>query len=258
MKILSSLVLCFYFIFSTAIASEIKAELNIHSETAILKEGDLAEGVFRIWPIENADFNEFRKLQGMNFFNSLNLVQIHSIDTSVNNADVVEVKGLFLVKNEKKQTLNAINYKGQSIQLMAPPIKIMPLEKRSDDYFILDQSVSYSNIQKILMAIIAGTLIVLGFWKRGNIKQFLKKFRHDPTAIAIKRFNEKFLKASTREDFEEIYSLRNDWFKLVKIQASAYQEFFKVMNQHQYKKNWGTEELSEVQSSFDIIRGSFK
>ena len=62
----------------------------------------------------------------------------------------------------------------------------------------------------------------------------------------------------SREDFEEIYILRKEWLKLIKEQAPAYQDFFKTLNQYQYKKEWGSEELREVSDSFDVIRWSFK
>lgn len=258
MKVLSSILLSLYLILSVCLASEIQAEFSLPAGSSTLKEGDLVDGVLKVWPIESADLNEFNKLQNMTFFNSLSLIQIHSIEPSANNADLIEVKGLFLVKKSKDQSVTQINYKGQNISVQAPGLNITPLEKRAGDYFILDQSLSYSNLQKILLSLLAAALLFLGFWKRENLKSVIKKFKQDPTAVAIKNFNKKFLMATKREEFEEIYALRKDWLKLIKEQAPAYQEFFKVMDQHQYKKNWGAEEVSEVQNSFDVIRGSFK
>jgi hypothetical protein len=241
----------------SATAADLKAEFSL-GEISTLKEGDVVEGVLKVWPVENLDANEFKKLQNTLLFNSLQLVQINSIEASANNADVAEMKGSFIVRSSKYLSALPFNYKGQVIEVEAPHVKIIPLEKKSEDYFVLDQALSFSHYQ--IYILIAVLLIVgfIAFVKREKILAKLLELKKDPRAEAIKFFNSKFQNASTRVDYEEIYARKNEWLPLLKEQPSAYKEFFNVMNTHQYKPQWGSEEIQDVKSSFDIIRGSFK
>lgn len=241
----------------SALAAELKAEFSLGEITSV-KEGDIVEGVLKVWPIDNFDATEFTKLQNTLFFSSFQLVQIVSIEPSANNADVIELKGNYIVRASKYLTALQLNYKGQTINVEAPQVKVTPLEKKSEDYFILDQSLNLSHYQFAILIGILILLLVASAVKRKQVKAFILGFKKDPIAEARKRFNEKFQRAGTREDFEEIYARKNEWLPLLKEQPSAYKEFFTVMNEHQYKPEWRAEELKEVKSIFDIIRGSFK
>ena len=109
MKFLYSLVvLC---LLSTSVfAQVINSEFKVSEASGQIKEGDLVEGVLRVWPIENADLNQFKKLEKQVLFNALYMAQILSLGTSENNADVVELKALFIVKSAKIQPNTAITY----------------------------------------------------------------------------------------------------------------------------------------------------
>lgn len=241
----------------TASAADLKGEFSLGQITSV-KEGDIVEGVLKVWPIENFDAGEFNKLQNSLLFSSLQLVQVISVEPSANNADVVVLKGNYVVHASKYLTALQFNYKGQIISIEPPQIKVIPLEKKSEDYFILDQSLSLSHYQVYILFGLLLSICVVLFVKRKKILAFIKGLKKDPKAEAIKYFNEKFQKASTREDYEEIYAKKNEWLPLLKDQPSAYKEYFSIMNTHQYKPQWGPVELNEVKAIFEIIRGSFK
>lgn len=243
---------------STMAFAELKGDFTLSEGTTSVKEGDLIEGTLKVWPLENADKSEFSKYQNSTLFNSLQLIQIHSIEPSSNNADVLEVKGMFLARAAKYLTNFELNYKGELIQIAAPAVKIVPLEKKAEDYFILDQSLSLSHYQMYLIVGFILVLIIVALVKRKQLAHWVAGFKKDPKALAIKHFNEKFSTAATRKDFEEIYARKEEWLPLLQVKSSAYEEFFKVLNQHQYKPQWGNDETAEVKKIFDIIRGSFK
>lgn len=258
MKLISLLIVLFSLMFSTLHAGEIQAQFNLLSESSQLKEGDLVEGVIKVWPIENADLNEFKTIATQTFFNTFQILEIQSLEVSANNADVVEVKILFAVKSAKDIAASAIKYKNQTIVVPAPVFKVIPLQGKNKDYFVLDQAFSYTHWFKYFLIIGGAAIALTIFLMRKKIKRLIKTIKADPIEIAMKKFSQKFSNAKSREDFEEIYLLKKEWLKLLKEQTPAYQEFFKTLNQHQYKKNWGPVELKEVQESFDVIRGSFK
>lgn len=256
MKILF-FILFLFTVVSSAFA-ELKGEFTLGGQVSTIKEGDLVEGTLKIWPLENPEVSEFTKYHNSLLFNGLQLIQIQSVEPSANNADVIELKGTFIARAAKYLSSFEFNYKGQTVNIESPSLKIIPLEKKSDDFIILDQSLSlsYYQVYFILGLIIASLIIAL--IKREKILKWVKGLKSDPRSLAIKHFREKFQKASTREDFEEIYARKNEWLPLLEERPSVYNEFFSVMNQHQYKPSWGSEELREVKDIFDMIRGSFK
>lgn len=240
------------------LGAEIQAELQLTSAPAVLQEGDLVEAVLKVWPIENVDLNEFKQLDNMVLANALIVTAVESVGPSLNNADVVEAKLLLIVKRSQENPSSALNYKGQLISVVIPPLKIEAADKDPEDYYVMDQGLIASDLLKVVVALACFILMLLLFWKRKIIKSLIQKFKSNPVAAATKKYKEMFLQAATRQDYERIYALRNDWLQLIVVQAPAYKEFFSKMEQHQYKKSWNNEELSEVQNCFDVIRGSFK
>lgn len=257
MKKIFLIFICFIFS-SLTTASDLKTDFSIDGNISSVKEGDLVEATLKIWPLENADKSELHKLQNNVLFNSFQLIQLQSIEPSANNADVVEVKGTYLVRVAKKLETFQLNYRGQIIAVEPPLIKIISLEKKAEDFFILDQALSFSHYQIYALIVLIIILAVGTFVQRDKLKKVIKRLKKDPQALAVKYFNEKFQKASTREDFEEIYARKEEWLQLLKERPEAYKEFFNIINQHQYKPSWGSAELKDVSNVFDIIRGSFK
>ena len=67
-----------------------------------------------------------------------------------------------------------------------------------------------------------------------------------------------FEKAKERSDYEEIYSKKEEWLKVLEIQTPPVLEFTRIMQSHQYKENWENFELQDVKTSFENIRGIFR
>lgn len=258
MKIIS-LIICLL-LATTIFGAEIGAQLSLISPPAILKEGDLVEGLIKIWPLENADLTEFKKIEDKVIGNSFYISQVENIEFSANNSDVVEVKVLAIIKRAKENSPSQINYKDLNIQLQVPEIHLATTDKESADYYVMNQSVNYSNITGIAIATTALILLTFIGFKYNNIKQFILRLRADPIALANKKYDELFSRANKREDFEEIYAVKEEWLKLIKIPmpSPSIDNFFSIINKYQYKKFWTNEDLREVQNSFDLIRRSFK
>ena len=257
MKFLFLAVLSFFFM-SNVFCEEIHAELTFLSPPAIFKEGDVIEGVLKIWPLENADLGEFKKLDGVTLAEALYVSEVESSEVSANNADVAEAKLLFIVKRTEDKTPQLLNYKGHFLNIQIPAFNLAPAEKDPEGYFVLEQRMLNSNLIKILSFLLLIALLTVLLIKRKSIKEFLGKMKADPEKLQKNKFNQMFNNARKREDYEAIYAQRSLWISFVKIMAPAYFEFFKVMELHQYKKELNQEDLREIENSFDIIRGSFK
>ena len=251
--------IAFYLLFSGNLFSqEIRAELSLITPPSVIREGDIIEGVVKVWPLENADLSEFNKLDNKTLGNALYVTEVESVEVSTNNADVVEAKLLFIVKRAAENTQDSFTYKGHVLNIQTPPLKIEPSDKDPEDYYVLEQNVAFSKTGKTILVLFLIGLSIFLILKRKALMSFFQKFKHDPVATSRARFADKFIKANRREEYEEIYSLRKEWQALIVESPSTVLEFLKTMEQHQYKKTWDTENLNEVKISFDYIRRSFK
>ena len=258
MKFLTVLFVAMSFIFSTQVLSQvINSEFKPTHEMSQVKEGDLVEITLKFWPIENADLSQFRKLEKSTFFNAFYLAQVLSLELSSNNADVVELRGLFVVKSAKPQTFYVIKYNETPIEMRIEGLKIEELKDKGQNYIILDQSVNSSYLI-VVVAVIFGLIFIGAIIKRKRLKTFFLGLKPDSRKTAKKRYDELFRSASKREDFELIYKEKDQWLKLLVTQAPAHNEFFKVINQYQFKKDWSNEDNTIVLSAFDTIRRSFE
>ena len=256
MKLLSLIVFLISFS-ASSFGEDIRAELSLTS-SQIFKEGDLVEGVLKVWPIENADLTAFSQLENMVFENSLSVTALESVSVSINNTDVVEAKVLMIVKKLEGNSTKPLNYKGQLISVQVPKIEIQNSDSKIKEYFIMDQDLISSYLAKTIAGVLLLIVAFVALWKRKNIKVFFQKFKKNPLATMTKKYSDLFTNASSRSDYEFVYSMRKEWLSLVKVQAPAYGEFFKIMELHQYKKSWSEEELREIKNCFDVICGSFK
>jgi hypothetical protein len=235
---------------SQASSLEIKSSIQISPSSHEYHEGDLVELDIKIWPIESADLEEFKKIEDTSLFGGLEITQVNSVETSENNADVVIIKATAVVVAEGK-TATAINYKEHQINLSAPDYKFIPLAGKQKDFYVLDQSLTHS---MVFIGILVGVLL-LG----GAVYLYLRKVRttEDKNTQPKNFYQEIFSNAESRTDFENVYSLKKEWIPLLIAETTAHREFFKLMETHQYRKEWSADLTMEIKNSFDIIRGSF-
>lgn len=234
-------------------AWSMNAELSPVS-TSPIKEGDIIEAVLRVWPVEEANETQLRSLEGKNLFTSLYLFKINSIAPSINNADVIELNGTFIVKGPSISPSQFIDMGTEAVEVKWKGPAIQALTQKTKDFFVLNQS-TVSSYFWLIVGIILLVFILTAILFRKKIFGFLRK--NQKPEYTPDYFNKLFTSAGSREDFERIYSLKNYWLPLLKVQTPAHNDFFKVLNQHQYKKHWGADEINETKTSFEMIRRSF-
>jgi hypothetical protein len=257
-KTLSALLIFILLVICSGVLAEVpRAEFTFATTESTLPEGELLEGMIKIWPIENADLEEFKKLQGQSFMNSLELLDLQSVSLSENNADVVEIKGLFVASKKGSPSLTQIPYKGQFISIGALPFSVESIKQGPKDYFIMSQSLTRDILVKVISIVAAAFLFVALVWKRKVIIGFFKNSKKDQTINKYEIYKEKFLNAKERIDIESIYAAKIEWISLTEKPLSGVEEFSRVMELHQYKKEWREEEFNEVKESLDVIRRSF-
>jgi uncharacterized membrane protein len=238
-------------------SQEIKAELILISPPSVLKEGDILEGVLKVWPLENSNIDEFKKIENTTLAKFFYITEVEKVEPSINNSEVAEAKLLIIVKHSTGKDEQPLTFRDKVVNIIPPQLPMAPSAKASADYYVMNQEIAYSNLMAIIIAILIIMLMVLAYYKRISVRQFYKKLRNDSNSILAKRLKDKFANASKREDYEEIYAIRQEWQHLIETPSDSYNNFFKIIEMHQYKKMWSAEELLEVKNSFEPIRGSF-
>ena len=256
MRVLSVIFLTFLMI-STSFSQTIQGEFVPTPEVANIKEGDVFEATIRVWPVENVDLLQFKKLEKTVLFNSLYLAQITSLGVSQNNSDVVELNAVFMVKSSKAQSSYSFKYNDSIIELQLGSLVFADLKDQSKDYYTLDQSLNKSIVWIIMTSIII-LLFTVGVLKRKFIQEYISGFKSHSEKISKKKYMDLFKNANKREDFESLYVEKDLWIKLLVEVTPAHIDFFKTLNQYQFKKEWSPAEDEEVKAAFDIIRRSFE
>lgn len=245
-------------IFFTFIATNVfcmNSELIILPKGAEVNTGEFVSVVFRIWPVENANTEELKKIEGQTLFGGLYVNEIQSLAPSENNADVFEIKALGVITGEIPSSKLFFNYLGQEIPVKYQSLNIKLTENKTKDFYVLDQGVDlkFKPWLTILLAIMFLSGVVF-FFRKKLLGVFEQKKTDDPR----KAFKNLFISAKNREDFEKIYSEKENWLPLLTIKTQAHADFFNTINQYQYKMNWSHAEQIEVETSFDQIRRSFE
>ena len=257
MRVFFAFLLYFSFLFAQLSANEIQGELELNPSVSFLKEGDLVEGLLKIWPLENADLSQIRKLEKNLFFDSLYLAKINSLAPSENNADVIELKGHFFVKSSKNSDMYFIKYNDINIPVRIKQLNLEELTNKQENFYIADQSVEKGYWAKVILILFLLMILVLIVFRK-KIKQWYEIKIQKDVLQKKKYYDELFRLSNDRKDFEEIYQKRSKWMPLLSQQLQAHQDFFNVLNNHQFKKEWLNEEYLEVRTSFDYIRRSFE
>ncbi|MCB9094620.1 MAG: hypothetical protein H6621_06075 [Halobacteriovoraceae bacterium] len=137
------------------------------------------------------------------------------------------------------------------IKVINPELYQKDPVEASQNFFILELEKGPSFWIWIVLASLLGVgLLAFGLKKLPKYLKEKKKKREE--AQKRNQWQLFFKKAYKREDFEEIYKKRQEWEQWASHSKSN--QFFRVLDNYQYKKNWSQEEMAEVTRNFNSLR----
>jgi hypothetical protein len=247
-------------IFQSAFGYEIKGEFQNRGEIAQVVEGEPFDAYIRIWPLQNEDLELIKtKLESNTFLDFFHIAKVYNIKYSENNEEVVEiyVKAI-LVNYYVPRQFYIWAYKSLTI-----PFEIQNLtpvkNPNGKNYIIQKQKVNpfetSSPYYKIIILLSIVLLMVAVFAGRVFYQKRNVKLKHKEIELS---WNELFSSAQSRNDFEQIYTKKDEWLEFIGGETPPILHFLTTINSIQYKKDWTEFEELQVRDAFDEIRSIFE
>lgn len=186
--------------------------------------GDIFDAVIRIWPFHEGNIDQFRELEGKSWLNYFHVVKVDKVAPSKQNREVLEIEVTLVLKHSLGDapfyiwSLNELN-----IPVKFNSIKRVEAKEKGDQngkkqFKLLEQpgSLEVGKGRILEYSVVTVVLLLLGFliWKlSGKIKIKLEKNRAD--RAKRDEWSTFFYKVRSREDFEYIYKLKEEWLPLL-------------------------------------------
>lgn len=241
-------------------------------------EGEIFDAVITIRPPRDSDFRAqaFREIEGRTISDSLYIADVKEVrkmrslnddndndDDNSRHAFQVSIMAV-LRKAPPPSTLYNLKIDGHNIVLK---IKNINFKKRGASeplgFVVYDQDGRLSFLNKrlyafyIVSSLTFASLAFLILYKKiiyNRKNNLLKKIDNEKLSM----WSKKFLNARSRDNFEEVYFKKDEWMGFVKDRKSLVDFFLNKINEHQYKEEWSSEELDEVENSFSKIKQILK
>lgn len=236
------------------VPEELKGELEKRQAPEEVYVGDTFDAVLRLYPYPEAKFDTVRsKLNGEKIFNIFYIYDVGQMNFSPNNPEVleIEIKVVLLAPLPEKEVYPWL-FNERGVLLKIKNIQTVGEASKEKDLFIFNQHISkdffwFGMVFLFVLVPIVGAAIYR------SIKR--KKQKND---IFLEDLKLIFRSAKAREDFENIYKMKEKWLEVTNGKTPPIQEFFDILNQVQFKRLWSENDLTRVTQAFDEIRGIFE
>jgi len=247
-----------FFLYFSSLHAELNCQLEVPSKE-VLALGMPVELQIVFWPKEEFSIDSFRQSNrdGAELVSSFYINQTYSVKPSVNNEQAVVIS-LEVVPIKAFDTkilpmysdgINSCLLKLENVTFSTEKIKpqIVILAQPSDPLPGKTKNILYSFISILVLFLI----VALAYLGR---RFFIKKRASQRLQLRKDFFRHLFKNAKSREEFEKLYVLRDEWLKLLPAENSDIYGFFTILNKIQYQKSWSEQELEQCEEAFGKIR----
>lgn len=241
-----------------------KVILTNKSNNSQLKTGETIDVEIDFLPIEKLEKFKIENFNNKRIFEHFFMSNIKLFQVSENNPEVFSIHAKLTLLTEPKDN-NEFFFDSGNLKI---PVELRNIQivktnfTKVDKFILVDQIVSPVIPWKIILTLtLIGLLLVYFVFRKINSRRkhnLILKIERDKTSQNLKLWNEKFLNAKIRIDFEEIFAKKNIWKSLKNSENNKIDEFLKCIERHQYKPSWGESEYREINSYFIHIKNLFK
>lgn len=245
MKILTVLALIIFSIIS--FASESVGKLTF--ENNLVKVGESNKAQLEIYPITKMVFEDLKTLENKTFLEYFKVAKVEALKQNENNPEIWTIDlELISLKEFSVYAPHIWSWKAINIPVeMTNDLRILNNFQNEKKIIVLEsKSIDQKNYTWIVVLGVFAFAVVI------TIIISVKK--RNARIIAQNKWKEIFNNINSREDYERVYSLRKEWLTKVPEDVPCVQEFFSVMNDCQYKKEWSDIEKHQVQNAFDELK----
>jgi len=241
------LIFLFQIISLSLFAQGLEAEIEFKDSPKELLVGDPLSATLRIWPLENLNEADKKQILEKDLFRFIKIVEIEKIQTSENNADILEIKFSGVVISEKKNWDQEIFVNGNPVKINSTKLQIKAFNLKGETYLYADQRLFKNKIIYLVIAILALLMIGWIFYRR-------KRNPSPVTTNDLDQIKKLILEAKNRNDFEKLYQVRNRLI-ISELLKNEKDDFFQMVNEKQYKKDWSEIEIQLIRENFEKLKG---
>lgn len=237
-------------------ATEIQTKFTIETEKEKILEGESFDFTLVVWPLGPELQNELSaKLITGDFLDYFYVYKIYEKKRSENNYDAFEYKGRAVLKQLfKPEHVFVITLNYMSFSVDVPKFKFAANPNQITRFqFVKEKALLGTSLNSVIVLIsfFIGLPLVILLFKFFKKKKIEKKLRERQVAELIE-----IHRLQSRDELEALYMKKDQVNELLEFQTPEMLRFYKVINDHQYQKDWDEDEREKILGLFSKYKES--
>lgn len=233
---------------------EYRGSLRILDDNKSWTEGEIKQIQLQIYPLQEVNLDDIKKkIQANDFCDFFYIGEVFSIEFSKNNPVVLEIVANATLKKKFNTSKPLIwSYLALNIPINLEQMILISQYGETGDFISLnvDRKIGGNYIYLIPLVLLILILILIFIQRKYNQK--------DNSIKELVELKTRILCATTRNEIENIYSLKKKIEVYFGINNPGFSNLFNIINQHQYKKDWDEDTLYEINFILDEIKESLR
>ena len=215
--------------------------------------GEIFQAELKIFPVKKEELNQFKNIHKLSIVEAIYISDLEEISYEDN---IINITATAIFKKYlDPNSIHVWEFNGKKINLQLHNLTVAKSFNNSTEYILYNQKGNLdvkNHIYLVIIIIILIPTIYLIYKKIIANKEEKRKILK--RKMIYQKWKEIFLKAKNRDDYEHIYKNKNEWIQFLQNNQILVKSFINSINSCQYKKQWDSDELNNVESSFNKIR----
>lgn len=242
------LISLFMMVSSVVYSYETTGKLSFEDNSIAI--GEPKKATLEVYPITKMILEDLKQLENQSFIDYFKVTKVISLEQNENNPEVWKLSfELVLVKQINLNTPHIWSWKSLNIPIeFRSDLQVINDLENTNQILILDSETHSSQGSKLIIALLVLLALIIGALVYRELK---KRKLHKQQKVQWKNI---FANINERDDFERVYKAREVWIQKIPVDAPCVDQFFRVINSCQYKREWSDIELDQVRNAFDELK----